>query len=51
MKSVVEASSSLVKQPSTTTILQKACELYQEYGVQKKWPDYETKNVQISRKR
>ena len=50
-KSIAEASSNPAKQPSTTTILQKACEMYQEYGVQQNWPDYETNNIQTSQKR
>ena len=49
-KSVAEASSNPAKQLSTTTILQKACELYQEYSVQKKWPEYDTKQVENSQK-
>ena len=51
-KSVAELSSNPAKQPSPTTILQKDRELHQEYGVQKKWPEYVSNNQgQISRKR
>ena len=50
-KSVAKISTNPSKQPSPTTILQKAREMYQEYGVTKKWPEYESKNHEISRKR
>ena len=50
-KSVAEASLNPAKQPSTTAILQKARKLYQEMDVQKKWPDYDSNNGQISQKR
>ena len=51
-KSVAELSSNPAKQSSPTTILQKARELYQELGVQKKWPEYVSNHHgQNSRKR
>ena len=43
-KSVAELSSNPAKQSSPTTILKKARELYQDYGIQKKWPEHISNN-------
>ena len=41
-KNVAELSSNPAKQPSTTTLLQKDRELYQEYKKNSKWPAWST---------